>query len=149
MGSIRETTEFGYCVKETGGWMWKVALWALSLALCCLCAPTFLPKCFQIMAFSLLLSWRHVKKIILKVFLFVCLFFHHSGEESLFWDYSFHLPEKYDLPSPDEQGGNNNSMWILAGTWSELGWLKSRCLHAFALESHHNQIFLFLFTNVS
>lgn len=56
------------------------------------------------------------KKIILKVFLFVCLFFHHSGEESLFWDYSFHLPEKYDLPSPDKQGGNNNSMWILAGT---------------------------------
>lgn len=77
MGSIRETTEFGHCVKETGGWMWKVALWALSLALCCLCAPTFLPKCFQIMAFSLLLSWRHVKKNNSEgvfVCLFVCFF---------------------------------------------------------------------------
>lgn len=67
------------------------------------------------MAFSLLLSWRHVKKNNSEG-VFVCLFFHHSGEESLFWDYSFHLPEKYDLPSPDKQGGNNNSMWILAGT---------------------------------
>lgn len=43
-------------------------------------------------------------------------FFHHSREESLFWDHLFHLPEKYYLPSPDKQGGNENCMWILTGT---------------------------------
>lgn len=58
------------------------------------------------------------------------VFFHHSREESLVWDYLFHLPEKYYLPSPDKEGGNDNCVWILIETRSELEWLKSRCLHA-------------------
>lgn len=53
------------------------------------------------------------KNKMLKVFILFVFFF--SGEESLFWEYLFNLPEKYYLPSPDKQGGNDNCMWILTG----------------------------------
>lgn len=80
--------------------------------------------------------------------LFLVSFFSVLGRNPFFGISCFICQKKYYLPSPDKQGGNCNCMWILTGTRSELGWLKSRCLPAFALESHHNQIFLSLLQNV-
>lgn len=51
---------------------------------------TFLNHGFQFVT-----ELRQVKIKILEVF--VLVFFHHSEAESLFWDYLFHLPEKYCL----------------------------------------------------
>lgn len=92
------------------GWPFECCHWYF--AVCVL--PLSYLVAFSNNGFSLSLNWRQVKIKIWKGFF--GFYFHCSGEESLFWDYLFHLPEKYYLPSPDKQGGNYSCMWILTGT---------------------------------
>lgn len=135
MGSIRKTTEYGYCVKEMweGGFMNTVTgtfLYVRSLFL------------IRQVNHVLLVNWRQVEIKILRVF------FHHFGENPCLASL-FYLPEKYITYSSRYAG---KEMTIVCGFWLNVvraWWLKNRCLHAFAFWSHCNQILPSLFQYVS
>lgn len=81
MRSIRETTEFGYCVKGTGGWMQEGGI--MNAVTSTLYAPTFLPSYIFKSWLSVFTELKTSKNKNSDCFCFV-LFFRHSREESCF-----------------------------------------------------------------